>query len=192
LIFALEAAVEATCVLASAYPSSLSSHALTFFIGSPSVHPRLFALSPSFTFAHLLAISGGLLRLWAFRALGRHFTFELAVLKDHALVTSGPYARVRHPSYTGLVGLMWGAALALGARGSWSREVLMPRLWAGSGVGAWAARVFGAGMLALQWAVIAALVGRTRAEDAFLRERFGKEWDAWASSVRWRLVPGLF
>ena len=31
----------------------------------------------------------------------RNFTFELAILKDHALVPTGPYAWVRHPSYAG-------------------------------------------------------------------------------------------
>ena len=39
---------------------------------------------------------------WIHRALGRQYSAELAIQKDHALVTTGPYARTRHPMYTTL------------------------------------------------------------------------------------------
>jgi protein-S-isoprenylcysteine O-methyltransferase Ste14 len=44
---------------------------------------------------------GGALVGWAFRSLGRFATVEIQVLKDHEIVRSGPYARIRHPVYTG-------------------------------------------------------------------------------------------
>lgn len=43
-----------------------------------------------------------LLVAWVHRTLGRQYSAELAIQKDHALVTSGPYARTRHPMYTAL------------------------------------------------------------------------------------------
>ena len=43
-----------------------------------------------------------LLVAWIHRTLGRQYSAELAIQKDHALVTSGPYARIRHPMYTAL------------------------------------------------------------------------------------------
>ena len=43
-----------------------------------------------------------LLVAWIHRTLGRQYSAELAIQKDHALVTSGPYARTRHPMYTAL------------------------------------------------------------------------------------------
>jgi protein-S-isoprenylcysteine O-methyltransferase Ste14 len=39
---------------------------------------------------------------WIHRALGRQYSAELAIQRDHALVTTGPYARTRHPMYTAL------------------------------------------------------------------------------------------
>lgn len=42
---------------------------------------------------------GGILRVSCFNALGKHFTYELSLIKGHQLVTTGPYNVVRHPSY---------------------------------------------------------------------------------------------
>ena len=36
---------------------------------------------------------------WTYRTLGRQYSAELAIQKKHALVTTGPYARTRHPMY---------------------------------------------------------------------------------------------
>lgn len=36
------------------------------------------------------------------RALGRQYAAEFAIQKGHVLVTTGPYARTRHPMYTAL------------------------------------------------------------------------------------------
>jgi protein-S-isoprenylcysteine O-methyltransferase Ste14 len=41
-----------------------------------------------------------LLVTWIHRELGRQYSAELAIQKEHALVTTGPYAKTRHPMYT--------------------------------------------------------------------------------------------
>ena len=46
------------------------------------------------------ATSSTLLVAWIHRELGRQYSAELAIQKEHALVTTGPYARTRHPMYT--------------------------------------------------------------------------------------------
>ncbi len=48
------------------------------------------------------AASSILLVAWTHRALGRQYAAELAIQKDHVLVTTGPYARTRHPMYLAL------------------------------------------------------------------------------------------
>ncbi|CAD6904461.1 unnamed protein product [Tilletia controversa] len=50
----------------------------------------------------MLAGLGGGLRYWCFQELSHLFNFTLTVLEDHRIVSSGPYAVVRHPSYTGV------------------------------------------------------------------------------------------
>lgn len=54
---------------------------------------------------------GGLLVMWAGRELGRFMMLQIAVTKDHELIQSGPYARIRHPTYAGTMGLSFGVAL---------------------------------------------------------------------------------
>ena len=47
------------------------------------------------------AVSSVVLVAWTHRTLGRQYSAEFAIQKDHVLVTTGPYARTRHPMYTG-------------------------------------------------------------------------------------------
>jgi methyltransferase len=57
-----------------------------------------------------------LLKVWAMTSLGRRWTFRVLVLPAAPLVTTGPYAFVRHPNYIAVVGELVGVALLTGAR----------------------------------------------------------------------------
>lgn len=59
-------------------------------------------LTPAYCLCLALALLGTLIRVSAFSRLGHMFTYEMSVLKDHKLITDGPYAWVRHPAYTGV------------------------------------------------------------------------------------------
>lgn len=52
--------------------------------------------------------------VWARFQLGRNWSDRVAVKEDHVLITSGPYAIVRHPIYSGLLLALVGTALAVG------------------------------------------------------------------------------
>src|SRR5947207_7663418 len=68
----------------------------------------------SFAFAGVvLFVAGLLLRWWAIVTLGRFFTVDVTIEKDHELVERGPFRMVRHPSYTGLLLAFAGLALSL-------------------------------------------------------------------------------
>ena len=49
----------------------------------------------------VLMIAGMALRWYSIRVLGASFTLEVATRPGQAIVQSGPYGRIRHPSYTG-------------------------------------------------------------------------------------------
>ncbi len=59
------------------------------------------------------ALTGLSLVLWAWAqwTLGVQWSPQLQVREQHVLVTDGPYARIRHPLYTALIGFGTGMAL---------------------------------------------------------------------------------
>lgn len=110
-----------------------------------------------------LAICGlGLVvRYAAIARLGRHFTWQVSILDDHTLETAGLFGLVRHPSYTGGILAMVGAALAFGS---------------------WGALVF------FVLTHVPILVQRVRVEERALAAAFGDAWRAYAARTA-RLVP---
>lgn len=119
-----------------------------------------------------------------YRTLGKLFTFELSIMKDHTLITTGPYAYVRHPSYTGLIVTIVGGYLSHISEGSWVRESGLLETTVGLGI----LVVF----ITIGLAVILSLLLRIPSEDMILRRRFGVEWEEWARRVPYKIVPGIY
>ncbi len=110
-----------------------------------------------------LFTAGGAPRLWPVFVLGDRFSGLVAIQPGHTLVTGGIYARIRHPSYLGLLVNALGWALAFrSAVGLLLTALLMPPLLA-----------------------------RIRAEERLLRTQFGTEYDAYRARTS-RLIPGLY
>jgi protein-S-isoprenylcysteine O-methyltransferase len=121
-----------------------------------------FTLGPVQSAGVLACLIAGLaLRWWAILVLGRFFTVDVAIHEKHELVMRGPYALVRHPSYTG-------ALLAFAAIGfsfeSWP------------------------GFAALLAPILLALAIRIRVEERALESVFGDAWRTYTART-WRLVP---
>lgn len=60
-----------------------------------------------------MCVVGFAFAVWARIHLGRNWGMPMSLRQGHELVTSGPYALVRHPIYTGIMLAMIGAALTL-------------------------------------------------------------------------------
>ncbi len=113
----------------------------------------------------LLAVTAGMaVTVWAM-AVNRYFSSVIRIQADrgHHLVTSGPYAYVRHPFYACWPFLAVGAGLALGS---------------------WLAALIG---LFLVFPILL----RTVKEDRTLREQL-EGYAAYAQRVRYRLLPGVW
>jgi protein-S-isoprenylcysteine O-methyltransferase Ste14 len=106
---------------------------------------------------------GGALRIWPVFVLGDRFSGLVAIQRNHALVTDGPYRFIRHPSYLGLIVMALGWALAFRS---------------------------GAGVLLVAITLVP-LIARIRAEEALLHRHFGAAYDAYRSRTA-RLIPGLY
>jgi protein-S-isoprenylcysteine O-methyltransferase Ste14 len=112
----------------------------------------------------LIAWAGMLLRWWSVLTLAELFTTRVMVKEDQSVVSSGPYRFVRHPSYLGLLVLVFGLGLALGSPASALVMVAMP------GVG---------------------IVKRIRVEEAALVAGLGDNYTDYGEG-RARLVPGVW
>ena len=122
-------------------------------------------LPPALRDALVLALMGsGLLLRWAaILTLGRFFTVDVAIHGDHAVVRRGPYAWVRHPSYSGLLLLFLGLALHMGDALSF---------------------------LVLMLPVCVAGWRRIRIEETALLQGLGEPYADYCRETR-RLIPGL-
>ncbi len=58
-----------------------------------------------------LCTLGATLAIWARVVLGRNWGMPMARADDPALITRGPYARIRHPIYGGFLLIMLGTAI---------------------------------------------------------------------------------
>ena len=72
----------------------------------------------SFSIEVALTIAGLLFAVWAREHLGRNWSRSVTIKRGHELITTGPYAVVRHPIYTGILTGFLGMAIAIsqGAR----------------------------------------------------------------------------
>ncbi|MGC8520790.1 MAG: methyltransferase family protein [Steroidobacteraceae bacterium] len=58
--------------------------------------------------------------VWARIHLGRNWGMPMSLREGHELVTTGPYAYVRHPIYTGILLAMLGSALTVALAWLWA------------------------------------------------------------------------
>jgi protein-S-isoprenylcysteine O-methyltransferase Ste14 len=119
--------------------------------------PRSVAI---FGLGWLTAGAGLSFTVWARRHLAANWSADVTLKEGHELITSGPYALVRHPIYTGLwVGVV-GSALALGEwRGLLAVAVVGLSLWR-----------------------------KLRVEEGAMRQLFGERYQAYAQRVA-ALIP---
>jgi len=62
----------------------------------------------------ILVATGLGFSVWARRHLGRNWSAHVVVKEDHALIRTGPYRRLRHPIYTGILLAFLGMAVTIG------------------------------------------------------------------------------
>ena len=103
-------------------------------------------------------------RIWAVAALGGAFRTTVEVDPDQAVVTTGPYKWIRHPSYAGLLLIFAGLGLALGTWLSAAACLALP-------------------LPALAW--------RIHVEEAELSRVLGNAYRAYQTMTA-RLIPGLW
>jgi len=98
------------------------------------------------------------------RTLGKQWALAARLVEGHKLITVGPYAYVRNPIYTGMLGILIATGLAM-------------EHW-----------------IALIAAIVFFAVGtviRVRSEEKLLRGAFGEEFEEYARRVP-AVLPGIY
>jgi protein-S-isoprenylcysteine O-methyltransferase Ste14 len=172
------------CIIVAGTTTTTWSKGVTALLLPNGKHPDCIKLTPTSTFAMALVMLGAAIRYWCYREMGRQFTVHVTLLKNHKLITTGPYSVVRHPSYTGTFFVLLGKVIWYTARGSWLRE---SRIYQMKLSWLFIAPV----MFAIIFMSLVVLPRRMPVEDAILKREFGKDWDEWAKAVPYRLIPGV-
>ena len=97
----------------------------------------------------MLTVAGIAFAIWARNHIGRFWSGSVAIREDHRLIRSGPYSRIRHPIYTGVLVALAGTTLAVGNYRALLAFVL----------------------------VLVSLIYKARLEEALLTREFGPAFD---------------
>jgi protein-S-isoprenylcysteine O-methyltransferase Ste14 len=114
--------------------------------------------------ALVLIAAGTIVRVSSVLTLGRFFNREVEVRADHRVVSTGLYAWVRHPSYTGTLLVFLGFSLGQSNLLSLVAGIALPT---------------------------AGYIWRMKSEEAVLLGALGEDYRNYATT-RKRLVPGLY
>jgi protein-S-isoprenylcysteine O-methyltransferase Ste14 len=100
----------------------------------------------------------------AVRTLGKQWAYAARIIEGHKLITEGPYAHVRNPIYTGMLGMLIATGLATEH---------------------WVA------LIAAIVIFVPGLLIRVRSEEKLLRAAFGAEFEEYAKRVP-AVIPGIY
>jgi protein-S-isoprenylcysteine O-methyltransferase Ste14 len=144
------------------------SYGLVWGVRRTLFTPIVSGSEPVAIVASVLAICAAVGSVWlitmAVKTLGKEWSLTARLVEGHKLATSGPYAYVRHPIYTGMLGMLLATGVAISH-------------W-----------------VALLAAVVVFFIGtiiRVRSEEKLLRGAFGEQFEDYARRVP-AIVPGLY
>jgi protein-S-isoprenylcysteine O-methyltransferase Ste14 len=144
------------------------SYGIVWGVHRTAFTPIIFGSEPIAMAASVLAIGAAIGSVWlimmAVKTLGKEWSLTARLVEGHKLATSGPYAYVRHPIYTGMLGMLVATGLAISH---------------------WAALVAALVIFFFGTAI------RVRSEEKLLREAFGEQFENYAQRVP-AIVPGLY
>lgn len=147
----------------SNYRSRVSSMLLMFSLSI--IHTVMFDSVPLEIHEWLIfaiCVIGAVTSLSAYYVLGRYYTFEIGIRKEHQLVTNGPYKYLAHPGYCGQLLLCGGATL----------------FWFVTPVISYVIAIY----------LVYRFYHRIAAEERMLRKHFGDDYRKFLST-RWRIIP---
>jgi protein-S-isoprenylcysteine O-methyltransferase Ste14 len=95
---------------------------IAWILLTDAADPRLGVLSKRFMpwipwlewLAAAMTVGGVAFAIWARVHIGKFWSASVALKSEHKLIRSGPYSRIRHPIYTGIIVALFATALVIG------------------------------------------------------------------------------
>jgi protein-S-isoprenylcysteine O-methyltransferase Ste14 len=112
----------------------------------------------------MLVLIGIIVRWLAIIQLGKSFTVDVAITDDAKLKTNGLYETIRHPSYLGLLLIIFGFSISMNSFYS---------------------------VFVLSVPVFFAVLYRIRVEEKILTNEFGESYSGYKFRTK-KLIPGIF
>lgn len=154
----------------------------TYLFNHPEV-ARRFPFNRASLIASVVAFSGGLLRWYAFKTLGKQFTFEIGVKKDARMVKHGIYSWLRHPSYTGMIMFQLGSTINSSLWLHYLCDCGLFSKW-------WRNAIWS--VYAIQsLRMITFLFMRMPREEQMLKRHFGRDYELY-TEYTYRLIPFIY
>lgn len=145
-----------------------AAYLIIWMVRRPFLSPIVSSRKPLDIALAVFAMFLAVISIWftakAVRTLGTHWSIAARLVEGHRLITEGPYRWVRHPIYTGMLGMLLATGLAV------SRWIALPFALIVYAIGTWL---------------------RVRSEEKLLREAFGTQFEEYAGKVP-AVIPFLF
>jgi len=111
----------------------------------------------------LLTLAGFILMNWSVLALGKQFSINVTIQKNHQLITIGPYKYIRHPRYAGIIVFFGGVTLTFLSLIS----------------------------LIIVFFLFLVLIWRIKDEEKLMHEEFKEEWEEYTKKT-FSLIPFVY
>lgn len=112
----------------------------------------------------MMCLVGLVIRIWAVVHLGKSFSYDVKIPEGRALITTGPYRVVRHPSYLGILILATLPGLIVGSLG---------------------------GFIGMSFTTVIQTLLRIRNEDKVLEDGFGETFIKYKANT-YALIPFVY
>jgi protein-S-isoprenylcysteine O-methyltransferase Ste14 len=138
-------------------------YALSFAIGATKIG-RIYPWNTFFAIGMALFVIGLSIRIFSLRKLNQYFTYSVAKVENHKIITSGLYKFIRHPGYLGQLIIFVGISTAISN---------------------------GLSILLMMIPITFGYLYRIKVEEKFMAEELGEDYKNYQEHTK-RLIPMLY
>jgi protein-S-isoprenylcysteine O-methyltransferase Ste14 len=138
-------------------------YALSFAIGATKIG-RMYYWDTFFAIGMALVVIGFIIRMYSILTLNQYFTYSVAKVENHKIISTGLYKFIRHPGYLGQLIIFMGISISIS---NWISILLM------------------------MIPVTLGYLYRIRVEEKFMADQFGEGYQHYQDRTR-RIIPLIY